>query len=51
MRITEGAVSYVDLPNGLSNINGVLAFNRNRLQIRELTAVAGGGQLKLRAVP
>jgi translocation and assembly module TamB len=47
MRISEGAVSYVDLPNGLSNINGVLAFNQNRLQIRELTAVTGGGRLKL----
>ena len=47
MRITDGAVSYVDLPNGLSNINGVLAFNRNGLQVRELTAVTGGGRLKL----
>ena len=47
VRITDGAVSYVDLPNGLSNINGVLAFNRNGLQVRELTAVTGGGRLKL----
>jgi translocation and assembly module TamB len=47
LRITDGAVSYVDLPNGLRDINGVLAFNRNGLQVRELTAVTGGGQLKL----
>jgi len=47
VRITEGAVSYIDLPNGLSNINGVLAFNQDRLQVQELTAVTGGGRLKL----
>jgi translocation and assembly module TamB len=47
VRITEGAVSYIDLPNGLSDINGVLAFSQDRLQVRELTAVTGGGRLKL----
>ncbi len=47
VRITDGAVSYIDLPNGLSNINGVLAFNQDRLQVQELTAVTGGGRLKL----
>ena len=47
VRITEGAVSYIDLPNGLSSINGVLAFNQGRLQVQDLTAVTGGGRLKL----
>jgi translocation and assembly module TamB len=47
VRITDGAVSYIDLPNGLSDINGVLAFSQDRLQVRELTAVTGGGRLKL----
>jgi translocation and assembly module TamB len=47
VRITEGAVSYIDLPNGLSNINGALVFNQDRLQVQDLTAVTGGGRLKL----
>jgi translocation and assembly module TamB len=47
LRIADGAISYIDLPNGLSNINGVLAFSQDRLQVQELTAVSGGGQLKL----
>lgn len=47
LRISDGAVSYVDLPGGLSNINGVLAFNQDRLQVQELAAVMGGGLLQL----
>ncbi|MGA2989539.1 MAG: translocation/assembly module TamB domain-containing protein [Candidatus Korobacteraceae bacterium] len=47
VRISDGAVSYVDLPGGLSDINGVLAFNQDRLQVQELVAVMGGGRLQL----
>ena len=47
VRITNGAISYVDLPNGLSNINGTLAFHDNRLRVQSLTAQTGGGTLTL----
>jgi translocation and assembly module TamB len=35
------------VPNGLSNINGTLLFNGDRLQVESLTATTGGGTLKL----
>jgi translocation and assembly module TamB len=47
VRITNGAISYIDLPNGLSNINGTLVFNDNRLRVQSLTAQSGGGTLAL----
>ena len=45
VRITNGAISYIDVPNGLSNINGTLVFNENRLRVQSLTAQTGGGTL------
>ncbi|MGO9208948.1 MAG: translocation/assembly module TamB domain-containing protein [Terriglobales bacterium] len=47
VHITNGAISYTDLPNGLSKINGTLVFNQNRLQVQLLTAQTGGGTLTL----
>jgi translocation and assembly module TamB len=35
------------IPNGLSALNGTLAFNEDRLQVENLTATTGGGQLKI----
>jgi translocation and assembly module TamB len=35
------------IPNGLTNMNGTLAFTGNRLVVQSLTATTGGGQLKL----
>ncbi len=35
------------IPNGLSNLNGTLVFNENRLVVQNLVATTGGGQLKL----
>ncbi|WP_158824336.1 translocation/assembly module TamB domain-containing protein [Granulicella sp. S156] len=35
------------IPNGLSNLNGTMVFNENRLTVQNLTATTGGGQLKL----
>jgi translocation and assembly module TamB len=31
------------LPNGLSQLNGALEFNQNRLEVKSLTAMTGGG--------
>ena len=47
VHITNGAIAYIDLPNGLSNINGTLVFNENRLRVQSLTAQTGGGTLTL----
>ncbi|HET7440452.1 MAG TPA: translocation/assembly module TamB domain-containing protein, partial [Terriglobales bacterium] len=47
VEISDGAVSYIDLPSGLSNMNGTLIFNQDRLQIETLTARTGGGSLNL----
>jgi translocation and assembly module TamB len=35
------------IPNGLSNMNGTLVFNEDRLDVKDLTATTGGGQLKI----
>jgi translocation and assembly module TamB len=47
VQISNGGISYVDLPNGLSQINGTMFFNENRLQIESLTAHTGGGILNV----
>ncbi|HEY4354553.1 MAG TPA: translocation/assembly module TamB domain-containing protein [Acidobacteriaceae bacterium] len=33
------------VPNGLSNLNGTMVFNENRLQVQNLTGVSGGGKI------
>jgi translocation and assembly module TamB len=43
LRIDSGAVAYIDLPSALSDINGSLIFNQDRLQVENLTAHTGGG--------
>ena len=35
------------VPNGLSALNGTLVFNEDRLQVDSLTAMTGGGQIKI----
>jgi len=35
------------VPNGLNNMNGTLVFTQDRLQVQQLTATTGGGQLKI----
>ena len=35
------------IPNGLSNMNGTLVFDEDRLDVKDLTATTGGGQLKI----
>lgn len=47
IQIRDGAISYVDLPNGLSGINGSMIFTEDRLQVQSLTARTGGGELVL----
>jgi translocation and assembly module TamB len=47
MQLKRVAMALNDLPNGISNLNGELVFDQNRLQIRNLVGMTGGGQLKL----
>ena len=38
------------IPNGLSDMNGTLVFNEDRLQVQTLTATTGGGRSEDRRV-
>jgi translocation and assembly module TamB len=40
-------LSVEGIANGLSNLNGTLVFNEDRLDVKDLTAQTGGGQLKI----
>ena len=41
------SISLGDLPNGLSQLHGTLVFNQNRLEVKTLTAMSGGGLLSV----
>ncbi|MGB9291304.1 MAG: translocation/assembly module TamB domain-containing protein, partial [Terracidiphilus sp.] len=43
----DGSLSLEDLPNGLSQLRGTLQFNQNRLEVKSLTAMSGGGLLSV----
>ena len=43
LKVDHGAIAYIDLPSALSDINGSLIFNQDRLQVQSLTAHTGGG--------
>jgi len=45
--LENGSLSLEDVPNGLSQVHGTLEFNQNRLEVRSLTAMSGGGQLNV----
>jgi translocation and assembly module TamB len=47
VNVSHGSIAYVDLPSGLSDMNGTLTFNKHRLQIENLTAHSGGGTVTL----
>ena len=38
----HGAIAYIDLPSALSDINGSLVFNQDRLQIESHRPYRGG---------
>jgi translocation and assembly module TamB len=47
LELTDASASYVDLPNGLSHINGSLVFAQDRIQVEKLTALTGGGEINV----
>lgn len=36
------------IPNGLSNLNGAMVFNENRLEVQNITGTSGGGKVTLK---
>ena len=45
LTLQNATFNYTGLPNGISNANGVIAFNGNNATINNLTAESGGGKL------
>jgi translocation and assembly module TamB len=40
-------VAMDGVPNGLSDLSGTMAFNENRLEVRDVSGVSGGGKVTL----
>jgi translocation and assembly module TamB len=47
LEVKDTFVSHNDFPSGLSDLNGVLLFDRNRIQIESLNGTTGGGTIAL----
>lgn len=47
LEVKNTFVSHNDFPSGLSDLNGVLLFDRNRIQIEKLVGTTGGGTIAL----
>ena len=47
VKFTDVSVALQDFPNGLSQMNGTLEFDQDRLDVKNLTARSGGGTLTL----
>lgn len=47
VNISNGDIALINLPNGLSSINGTLLFNQDRIQVEKLTALTGGGTVNI----
>jgi translocation and assembly module TamB len=47
LEVKDTFVSHNDFPSGLSDLNGVLLFDRNRIQIEKLSGTTGGGTIAL----
>ena len=45
LELRNASLYLADLPNGVSNANGVIVFDRNRATIQQLTAESGGGRI------
>jgi translocation and assembly module TamB len=45
--VKDTYLSHNDFPSGVSDLNGVLLFDRNRVQIEKLSGTTGGGTLAL----
>ena len=43
----NASLALEDLPNSLSQLQGTLEFNQDRLEVKSLTAMSGGGLLSV----
>jgi len=47
VKLANVAMNVGDMPNGLSQLNGTLEFDQDRLQVKNLTGTTGGGQVSI----
>src|SRR5205814_8803238 len=47
MNVRNAGIAIVDAPNGLSEMNGTLIFEQDRVRVQKLTATTGGGTLDM----
>ena len=47
LELHNASLNYTELPNGISNANGVVQFNGASASVRNLTAESGGGTITL----
>ena len=47
IQFEDASLALQDLPNSLSQLQGTLVFNQNRLEVQSLTARTGGGTLSV----
>ena len=47
LEVKDTFISHNDFPSGLSDLNGVLLFDQNRVQIENLNGTTGGGTIAL----
>jgi translocation and assembly module TamB len=47
LQVKNGSFFLDDIPNGLTGVNGVVNFDRDRAAIQTLTAQTGGGEVSL----
>ena len=47
IQIANAAIEHTDLPNGLSEMNGTLAFSQDRIAVEQMSARTGGGLIEL----
>ncbi len=46
MELKKANLNMIDVPNGLTNANGLIIFDGSRATIQNLTAESGGGKIK-----
>lgn len=47
VKLSNVSMSIEDLPNGISQLNGELDFDQDRLQVKNLVGTTGGGQVSI----
>jgi len=47
VKLTNVSMSFENMPNGLSQLNGTMQFDQDRLQVQSLTGTTGGGQVSV----